>query len=124
MRELEMKPNSATKSVLVLFSGVAELLYLFFLGGSIYEAVVFPRAPQKVTLAQAVEMDLQNQPAFLVFDQTLYVPSQTRFGNVPASSKPDIRLCQNEDVLMRCFLMQKRQPWFLSNWTASTLARS
>lgn len=49
------------------------IVYLFFLTGSVYEAVVFPQFPQEVTLARAVELDLKNKPDFLPFDKTLYV---------------------------------------------------
>jgi hypothetical protein len=59
--------------VLFVILCLAGISYLVFLAGSIYEAIVFPQSPQKVTLAQAVEMDLQNKPAFLVFDKALYV---------------------------------------------------
>jgi len=58
------------KAILLALIGIS---YLFFLTGSIYEAFVFPRTPQKVTLAQAVKVDLINTPDFLVFDQALYV---------------------------------------------------
>jgi hypothetical protein len=49
------------------------LFYLVLLVGSTYEAIVFPQFPQKVTLAQAVEMDLKNEPAFLFFEKSLYL---------------------------------------------------
>ncbi|PKO15708.1 MAG: hypothetical protein CVU39_09295 [Chloroflexi bacterium HGW-Chloroflexi-10] len=68
-----MKQNIVVKLVLVVALCLAGILYLIFLLGSTFEAVVFPQSPQKVTLAQAVEMDLQNKPAFLVFDQALYI---------------------------------------------------
>lgn len=68
-----MKLKIAFKWVLRVGLALVGALYLGILAGSIYEAVVFPRSPQKVTLARAVEMDLQNEPAFLVFDQALYV---------------------------------------------------
>lgn len=57
---------------LVLAIGLAAL-YLFFFVGSLYEALRFPRAPQAVTLVQAVSMARQNEPDFLVFDQTQYI---------------------------------------------------
>jgi len=68
-----MKLKIAFKWFLKVGLYLAGVLYLGILTGSIYEAVVFPRSPQKVTLARAVEMDLLNEPAFLVFDQALYV---------------------------------------------------
>jgi hypothetical protein len=68
-----MKQNIIVKLVLFVILCLAGISYLVFLAGSISEAIVFPQSPQKVTLAQAVEMDLQNKPAFLVFDKALYV---------------------------------------------------
>ena len=68
-----MKQNIVVKTVLVIISGLIGILYLVLLGGSTYEAVVFPQSPQKITLAQAVEMDRQNKPEFLFFDKALYV---------------------------------------------------
>jgi hypothetical protein len=73
MKIRSMKQNIVVILVQVIAFGLVVFFYLFFLGGSIYEAAVFPRVPQKVTLAQAVEMDLKNKPDFLVFDKVLYV---------------------------------------------------
>ena len=68
-----MKQNIVGKTVLVLILGLVGILYLLLFGGSLYEAVVFPQSPQRITLAQAVEMDRQNKPEFLFFDTALYV---------------------------------------------------
>lgn len=68
-----MKQNIVIKIVLIMVAGLAAVSYLIFLGGSIYEAFVFPQSPRTVTLAQAVELDLQNKPAFLFFHKPLYV---------------------------------------------------
>ncbi len=68
-----MKQSIVGKIILYTILGLFGFFYLILLSGSIYEAVVFPRSPQKVTLAQAVEMDLQNKPEFLFFDKARYV---------------------------------------------------
>jgi hypothetical protein len=68
-----MKQNIVLKIVLIMVAGLAAIFYLILLGGSTYEAVVFPQSPQNVTLTQAVEMELQNKPEFLFFDKALYV---------------------------------------------------
>jgi len=41
--------------------------------GSIYEAIIFPKMPEKVTLEQAIELDATNKPSFLFFGKSLYV---------------------------------------------------
>lgn len=68
-----MQKNLFVKLVRFVVFCLIGIFYLVFLVGSLYEAVVFPQTPQKVTLAHAVNLDLHNQPAFLVFDETLYV---------------------------------------------------
>lgn len=68
-----MEQNIIGKVVLVLTLSLAGVLYLLILGGSIYEAIVFPQSPQRITLAHAVELDRQNESEFSFFDKALYV---------------------------------------------------
>jgi hypothetical protein len=68
-----MKQNSVARFVFAIFLSLLGISYLVFLGGSIYEAIVFPPSPQKVTLAQAIVMDSENKPAFLFFRKALYI---------------------------------------------------
>ncbi len=67
------RQNTMGKFIRIIVFGLIGISYLFFLAGFIYEAVTYPRVPQRVTLAQAVEMDQKNTPDFLVFDKALYV---------------------------------------------------
>lgn len=66
-------PTNIVKFLRRIVLSLAGIAYLFFLAGSVYEALVFPGTPAEVTLSQAVKADLTNQPDFLVFDQALYV---------------------------------------------------
>jgi hypothetical protein len=68
-----MKPNIAIKIPLIILVSLLGLSYFVLLGGSIYEAIVFPASPQKVTLSQAMTIDSQNEPVFLFFRKALYV---------------------------------------------------
>ena len=68
-----MKSNIVVKTILFIILTLLGVLYLVLLGGSIYEAVVFPQSPHKVTLSKAVEMDLNNKPEFLFFEKALFV---------------------------------------------------
>jgi len=67
-----MRQNISKLGLRILLC-LAGMITLFFLAGGIYEAVVYPRTPQKATLAQAVEMDLDDKPAFWGFDEARYV---------------------------------------------------
>lgn len=68
-----MRNNIFIKVVLFVVLGFFGLGYLVLLVGSIYEAVVFPQTPEKVTLDQAIELDTTNKPTFLFFGKSLYV---------------------------------------------------
>ncbi len=68
-----MRNNIFIKVVLFVVLGFLGLGYLVLLVGSIYEAVVFPQTPEKVTLDQAIELDTTNKPTFLFFGKSLYV---------------------------------------------------
>src|SRR5262245_11569291 len=68
-----MKSNIAVKALLFVMLSLPAGFYLVLLGGSIYEAVVFSQLRYRGTLAQAVEMDLNNKPGFLFFETALFV---------------------------------------------------
>lgn len=68
-----MKHNIAVKVLLFILVSLLGLSYFVFLGGSLYEAVVFPASPQKITLSQAMAMDSQTEPVFLFFRKAIYV---------------------------------------------------
>jgi len=68
-----MKNNILVKIILVVILSLLGLGYLVMFVGSVYEAIVFPQAPEKVTLEQAIELDATNKPTFLFFEKSLYV---------------------------------------------------
>jgi len=68
-----MKQNIVVKIVFAILFGLLGFSYLLLLGGTLYEAVVFPQFPQKATLSQAIVMDSQNKPVFLFFRKANYV---------------------------------------------------
>ena len=68
-----MNNRPAVRWIFLAAACLGGLLYLAALAGSLYEAVTFPRTPQHVTLAQAVQRQAANRPDFWVFDRTQYV---------------------------------------------------
>jgi len=49
------------------------VVYPIVLVGSIYQLIVYPDQPARVTLAEAVEMDANNKPVFLFVENSLYL---------------------------------------------------
>lgn len=68
-----MMKNKVLKWVLRLGLCLTGTIYLLFLAASIYYAVVFPRTPQKVTLARAVAMEQNIPPASWFLNKILYI---------------------------------------------------
>lgn len=68
-----MKRSFAVNLVLAILGGLIGIFYLLFLAKGIYAAVVFPREPQRVTLARAVMLDLARKPDAWIYDKALYV---------------------------------------------------
>ena len=68
-----MNKRPAVRWILLAAACLGGLLYMAALAGSLYEAVTFPRTPQPVPLAVAVQRQAANRPDFWVFDRTQYV---------------------------------------------------
>lgn len=67
------KPNIFFRILPFIILSLCGVSYLTLVIGSTYEAAVFPHSPQRVTLAQAVELYSQHKPVFLIFEKSLYV---------------------------------------------------